>query len=311
MMAHLAAAGPVSDTGQLVRFTIVTTMLDGCPPDDARLSLPRTHRRLFMTDTPPASLTGRDGVLTVTFDRQDKLNAINPPMTALLWEAVRALQSQEDLRVLVIRAVGPYFTAGIDITHIDISERTPSQYRRDYVEHTRLYDELEAIDKPVVLAAQGPCFGAGVEMAVSCDFRFAADAATFQLPEINLAVIPGSGGISRLTRLVGPQWAKWLAMAAQPIDAARALTIGLVHEVWPVDELHDRVEAFANQLAGLPREAVGVAKLAVDLCANTDPASARHVEQLANAVLAFGDEHKRRVAAFNERRARHTDSDGG
>jgi enoyl-CoA hydratase len=79
------------------------------------------------------------------------------------------------------------------------------------------------------------------------------------------------------------------------------LAIGLVHEVCPAEGLHDRVDAFARQLAGLPREAVGVAKLTVDLCANTDPASARHVEQLANAVLAFGDEHKQRVAAFNER----------
>ena len=254
-----------------------------------------------MTDLPHATLSSRDGVLTITFDRQDKLNAISPQMTGLLWEAVRALAVDEDLRVLVIRAVGPYFTAGIDITHIDISERTPSQYRRDYLEHTRLYDEFETIDKPIVLAAQGSCFGAGVEMAASCDFRFASSTATFQLPEINLAVIPGSGGISRVTRLIGPQWAKWLAMAAQPIDAERALAIGLVHEVCPAEELHDRVDAFAKQLVGLPREAVGVAKLTVDLCANTDPASARHVEQLANAVLAFGDEHKRRVAAFNER----------
>ena len=254
-----------------------------------------------MTDAPHATLSSHDGVVTVTFDRQDKLNAISPQMTALLWEAVRMLADDEELRVLVIRAVGTYFTAGIDITHIDISDRTPSEYRRDYLEHTSLYDALESIDKPIVLAAQGPCFGAGVEMAASCDFRFAATTATFQLPEINLAVIPGSGGISRVTRLVGPQWAKWLAMAAQPIDAERALAIGLVHEVCPVEELHDRVDAFAKQLAGLPREAVGVAKLTVDLCANTDPVSARHVEQLANAVLAFGDEHKRRVAAFNER----------
>jgi hypothetical protein len=71
--------------------------------------------------------------------------------------------------------------------------------------------------------------------------------------------------------------------------------------VYPEDELHDRVHAFAKQLAELPRQAVGIAKLAVNLCENTDPASARQVEQIANAVLAFGDEHKQRVAEFNER----------
>ena len=85
---------------------------------------------------------------------------------------------------------------------------------------------------------------------------------------------------------------------------AKSREIGLVHEVYPDAEFHDRVHAFARHLAGLPRQAVGIAKLAVDLCENTDPTSARQVEQIANAVLAFGDEHKQRVAEFNERGGR-------
>jgi enoyl-CoA hydratase/carnithine racemase len=93
-------------------------------------------------------------------------------------------------------------------------------------------------------------------------------------------------------------------MAGQSIDAERAREIGLVHEVYSDAEFHDRVHAFARHLAGLPRQAVGIAKLAVDLCENTDPTSARQVEQIANAVLAFGDEHKQRVAEFNERGGR-------
>lgn len=257
-----------------------------------------------MTDTRHAQLDEHDGVLTLTFDRPDKLNAIDASMTTLMREAVRALETRDDLGVLVIRAHGPYFTAGIDISGINISERTPSQYRRDYREHTSLYDAFEAVDKPIVLAAQGHCFGAGLEMAVSCDFRFASPAATFRLPEINLAVIPGSGGISRVTRLVGPQWAKWLALAGQAVDAERALAIGLVHEVYPEDGFHERVHDFAQHLASLPRQAVGIAKLAVDVCANSDLASARQVEQIANAVLAFGDEHKDRVRKFNQRSQR-------
>lgn len=257
-----------------------------------------------MTETPHAYLTEQDGVLTVTFDRQDKLNAISDEMTGVLWDAVRKVQARDDLAVLVIRAVGPYFTAGIDISGIDISERTPSQYLRDYRDHTALYDAFERLDRPIVLAAQGHCFGAGVEMASSCDFRFAAPSATFRLPEINLAVIPGSGGISRLARLIGPQWVKWIAMAGQPVDAARAREIGLVHDIYPEDEFHDRVQEFAKRLAQLPSQAVGIAKLAVEMCHNTDPASARQVEQIANAVLAFGDEHKQRVAEFNERSRR-------
>jgi enoyl-CoA hydratase len=277
----------------------------------ATIAESRREGRTTMTEAPHATLTQQDSVLTLTFDRQDKLNAISGAMTDLLWEAVRRLATDDDLGVLVIRAIGPYFTAGIDIGEIVISERTPSQYLRDYRKHTKLYDELETIDKPVVLAAQGRCFGAGVEMAVSCDFRFASATATFQLPEINLGVIPGSGGTSRLSSLVGPQWAKWLAMAGQPIDAQRALMIGLVHDVYPDEEFHDRVHEFATQLASLPREAVGIAKVAIDTCTKTDPASARQIEQLANMTLAFGDEHKQRVAAFNVRSAqRRGERDG-
>jgi enoyl-CoA hydratase/carnithine racemase len=262
-----------------------------------------------MTDSPHAGLAERDGIATLTFDRQDKLNAISAQMTELLWDAVRAMETRDDLGVLVIRAVGPYFTAGIDISGIDVSERTPSQYRRDCREVSSLYDAFEALDKPIVLAVQGHCFGAGVEMAASCDFRFATPAATFQLPEINLAVIPGSGGISRVARLVGPQWAKWLAMAGQSVDAERALSIGLVHDLYPDDGFHDQVHAFARHLAALPRQAVGVAKLAIDLCSSTDLASARQAEQLANAVLALGDEHKDRVAGFNERSRKRREGD--
>lgn len=251
-----------------------------------------------MNDAAQATLVEADGVLTVTFDRQDKLNAISPQMTALLWDAARALADRDDIRVLVIRALGPYFTAGIDIGAIDDSARTPSKYRRDYREHHLLYDEFEAIEKPIVLAAQGHCLGAGVEMAGSCDFRLASADATFRLPEIDLAVIAGSGGTSRLTRLLGPHWAKWLAMAGQPVDADRALMMGLVHDVYPSSDFHDRVHEFARKLVALPREALGVAKLAIDICANTDPATARNVERLANTALVFGDEYQRRLATF-------------
>lgn len=244
-----------------------------------------------------------DAVLTVTFDRQDKLNAISPQMTGILWDALGALAERDDLRALVIQAIGPYFTSGYDVTEFVDTDRPPSAYRRHYLEHHRLYDAMEELDKPIILAAQGTCLGAGIEMSGSCDFRFASADATFRLPEINLAVIAGSGGTSRITRLLGPHWAKWLAMASQTVDAERALMIGLVHDVYPTEEFHQRVHEFAAKLATLPREALGLAKIAINMCANTDPATARDVERLANNVLVYGTEYKDRVAAFKRRAA--------
>jgi enoyl-CoA hydratase len=250
-----------------------------------------------------AERSERDSVVTVTFVRDEKLNAISPEMTEMLWAATRDLAERDDLRALVITARGRYFSAGIDLrapTPATIAQDGRA-FRRLYREHHRLYDEFEAIEKPIVLAAQGPCLGAGLEMACSCDFRLASEAATFQLPEVGLGTIAGSGGTSRLTRLVGPHWAKWLAMAGRKIDAERALAIGLVHEVLPVEGFADAVHELVKEIVALPPQALGAAKLAVDLCADADRATSRDIERLANTQLVFGAEFRERMAAFEAR----------
>lgn len=238
-----------------------------------------------------AFLTEEDGVLTLTFDRPGKLNAINPEMTAMLWEAARALGDREDLRVLVITGRGRYFTAGIDLSHLAADRRggqlaSDVAYRRTYRRHHLLYDEFEAIEKPIVLAAQGGCLGAGVEMGASCDFRFAAESAFFRLPETELGVIAGSGGTSRLTRLVGPHWGKWMAMAGEPVDAEQAKAIGFVHQVFRDETFNAEVAAFARKLAVMPIEALGAAKLVVDAAADVDRTTARTIDRIANTSLS-------------------------
>jgi enoyl-CoA hydratase len=144
------------------------------------------------------------GVLTVTFTRDEKLNAVTPDMLDALRVAVTDLGEDEQARVLVITAEGRHFTAGMDITTLAAQGGGEGNVlRRSYRRLHLLLDEIEAIEKPVVLAAQGPCRGFGLELAASCDFRICSDRTVFGLPEIaNLAVLPGSGGISRLTRLI-------------------------------------------------------------------------------------------------------------
>lgn len=256
-----------------------------------------------------ALLHEADGVLTVTLARPEKLNAIDDAITESLWQAVTALRDRPDLRVLVIAAQGRYFSAGIDLKTVtgrggDIAADTPAagaEYRTFYRRHHLLYDEMEAVEKPIVLAAQGPCLGAGLEMAVSCDFRLASDAASFRLPEVGLGTISGSGGVSRMTRLVGPHWSKWIAMAGQSVDAAQALAIGLVHAVHPAEVFAERVDAFARELAALPREALGLSKLTIDAVAATDRGTARDIERIAQTSLIFGHEFQARREAFTNR----------
>ncbi len=269
-----------------------------------------------MTDdiTDHVTRTDVDGVVTVTFHRHDKLNAITGRMLDVLRQAAEDLAERDDLRVLVITGEGRYFTSGLDITELqgDVGRGTDgvvrgSTMRRQYRAQAQhdFYDFLESIEKPIVLAAQGSCMGIGIELGASCDFRLAADTAVFALPEVpNLAVIPGSGGVSRLTRLVGPHWAKWLAMAGETVDAQTALTIGFVHAVYPAAEFAERTQAFAARLAGYPREALGLAKLAIDTAASTDRRGARDVDRLVQTMLFAGDEHRAKVDAFVNRRSR-------
>jgi enoyl-CoA hydratase/carnithine racemase len=233
-----------------------------------------------------------DGILTVVFDRDAKLNAIDPGMTEVLWEAVRAVAERPDLRALVITAVGRYFSAGIDLRAPSPARtaRDGLEFRALYRRHHLLYDEFEALPKPVVLAAQGPCLGAGLEMACSTDIRFAAPGVRFALPEVAIGTIAGSGGTSRLTRLVGPSWGKWIAMAGQSVDAEQALTIGLVQQILPADGFHEAVHERVREIVALPPQALGTAKLAVDLVADVDRATGRDIERLANTHLVFGEE---------------------
>src|SRR5438093_7237230 len=203
-----------------------------------------------MVDTSEARRDDVDGVVTVTFARDAKMNAVTPEMFEVLADALRDLGDRDDLRVIVIAAEGRYFTSGLDDASLrpNVGEGTDgvirgSNIRRQYraEAHHDLFDQIEEVEKPVVLAAHSHCFGVGIELGVSCDFRLASDAATFMLPEVaNLAVLPGSGGISRLTRLVGPHWARWLAMAGERVDAHQALVMGLVHAVYPAAEFPEQ-----------------------------------------------------------------------
>jgi enoyl-CoA hydratase/carnithine racemase len=263
-----------------------------------------------VTERAHATIAEEPGILTVTFDRQEKLNAISPAMTAVLWEAVDRMAHRDDLRCMVITARGAYFTAGIDLkagAGRDAGDPDTKHlhagwnFRRNYRTHHLLYDEIENLEKPVIMAVQGTCLGAGVEMAASCDFRFASTAASFGVPEVRLGVIAGSGGTTRLTRLIGPHWGKWMAMADQRVDAHKAEMIGFVHEVCEPDALLPRVHEFCLDLMTIPAEVVGLAKVVVDIAADVhDRTVQRHVDRIANTNLTSSEEYRQRTARFVE-----------
>lgn len=266
----------------------------------------------------------RDGVLAFTFNRPEKLNALNAVITDALTDVIEEMWDREDLQVLLIKANGRFFSAGLDIQGgapdrtqgtRDKPELTPEfggnpmKARRWYRGQRRgsvkqLAEQIEYLEKPVIVAVHAPCLGGAMEMSLSADFRLASQSASFGLPEVQLGVLPGSGGMSRLTRLVGPAWARWLVLANQRVSAERALMMGLVHDVYPDDEFEERVWAFATHMATIPRELFALGKLGIELCADLDRQQSRNVEVMVNGQLFTGDEYPKVLQQYTERQAR-------
>ena len=257
-------------------------------------------------------MSERDGIFEVTFNRPEKYNAISDSMLEGLRRAIDIFGSRRDLRVMLLRAVGKYFSAGVEINP-DISPTVDGTldgrawYRRKY--HV-LFDEFETVEKPIVAAHHGPCLGGALELSLSCDFRLAAAGARYGLPEIDIGALPGSGGVSRLTRIAGPHWARWLVMAGEQVSSEQALQMGFVHAVYADEDFEARVQVFCTKLSKQPYEVLGLAKLSIELAADLDRSQARNVERIANSTLFTGAEHKALVQAFLERQAAKRKSRG-
>ncbi|MGZ4797854.1 MAG: enoyl-CoA hydratase/isomerase family protein, partial [Acidimicrobiia bacterium] len=164
----------------------------------------------------------------------------------------------------------------------------------------RAFDGIAAIPRPVIAGIRGFALGGGMELALACDLRVAADTARLGQPEILLGIIPGAGGTQRLPRLVGPARAKELIWSGRQVKAAEALAIGLVDRVVPADEVEATALAWATELAGGAVAAMGLAKRAID--EGLDGSLARGLDLEAHAfVEVFGTEDARTgVASFLE-----------
>ena len=243
-----------------------------------------------------------DSIITITFTRDRKLNAISDEMFDFIREAVHDLGERTDLRALVFNAEGRYFTAGKDIGQFGAHPESGVALRHEYRRLHELFDEMERIEKPVIVAAQGPCLGVGVEMSSSADFRFATPRAVFGLPELpNLAVLPGSGGISRFARLVGPHWARWVAIAGENVSAELAVSMGFVHRVFPEEGFQQAVHEWTKNLISMSAEAIGLGFIAIDAAVDADRRTARHIDRIANTQLLNTREHLEKIDQFNSR----------
>ena len=247
-------------------------------------------------------------VLQVTLNRPDKYNAISDGMLDRLRHAVERFGDERDLRVMLIRAVGKYFTAGVEISpeiSPDVNGSTLDGRTWYRTKFHRLFDEIEAIEKPVAVAHQGVCLGGGLELSLSCDFRLAAKSARYGLPEIDIGALPGSGGVSRPTPHCRAALGALVGDGRRTSQRRRRGRNGFRSRRFPRRGFRGppRVQAFCAKLAKQPYEVMGLAKLSIELAADLDRAQGRNVERIANSILFTGAEHKALVAAFLERQA--------
>jgi len=240
-----------------------------------------------------------DRVAVLTINRPEKRNALNQATRDEILHALDHLQ-QSDSRVLVVTgAGGKAFIAGADIGEF---EGRTALTQREVMKQRRIFDAVEEFPKPVIAMINGFCLGGGMEFALACDIRIAADSAKLGQPEINLGIIPGGGGTQRLTRLVGEGKAMELILTGDLIDGNEAKAIGLVNDAVPIDQLQTRVMALAAKLAEKSPIALRMAKEAVKTAsrANLREGLDRETDLFC---LAFSSEDKvEGVRAFFEKR---------
>ena len=204
-----------------------------------------------MTDSQtnsPLKIEDRGAVRLIAIDRPERLNALNSATIDALDDAFAAAAADPAVRVVVLTGSGPKaFVAGADIS--EMADLTPVQGRDFSLRGQRMMRRLERMPKPVIAMVNGFALGGGLELAMACHLRIAADSAKVGQPEINLGLIPGFGGTQRLLRLCGRAATLELCLLGAPIDAARALALGIVNRVVPAAELETETLQIAEQLA--------------------------------------------------------------
>lgn len=248
-------------------------------------------------------LNSAEGIAVLTLNRPERYNAWNSEMRSEIALAVGEITNDDSVRVLIITGEGRAFSSGEDVSGMkELTDIGTRGFRRVARNIHNVFDEIEAIEMPVIAAINGVAAGGGMELALSCDFRFAATTARLGFPENNVGLIPGSGGCSRLVKLVGPAKAKRLVMTGEMIQAPAALELGLIDEVVAPEVLLTHSMEFARKLAAKAPLALGLAKLVINACLNVDPDTGRHFERLGQSVLKKTEDHVEGARAFLEKR---------
>lgn len=241
-----------------------------------------------------------DGIVEITLNRPDQLNAINARMREELAALFAAVRDDPARRVLLITGAGRAFSAGADLKDGSVTEGPiESLETRWWGDYRSL---LATLGKPSIAAVNGMALGGGFELALACDFRLAATEASFAVPEINLGSMPAGGGTQRLARLAGLGRAMELVLFGERIDAAEAWRIGVVNRVVPAAQLLPTAREWAAKLAAKAPLALKYAKEAVAKSTDTAIDEGIRLEAYLGGVLRASEDRREGIAAVREKR---------
>lgn len=239
-----------------------------------------------------------DNIFYLTLDREHRLNSINSEMLGEIKEALKEAEEKE-ARCIVIQGAGENFSAGADVTSFSPKVQDLFKTSRKGKDS---FSCLESTPIPVIAAIRGNCLGGGLEMAMACDLRIAAEDAKIGQPEINLGIIPAWGGTLRLPKIIGRGKAKEIIMLGKEIPAEEAKKIGLVNKVVPVKDFQEEVEELSRKISEGPPVALNYAKLCMNYGAEVPFDIGKEVESGLFASLASTDDMIEGIEAFMEKR---------
>lgn len=244
---------------------------------------------------------GDDGIVLVTINRPQKLNALNSETLGELEDAFGRAAAEPAVRGTILTGAGEKaFAAGADIN--ELAAMSPLEAQELSLRGQRIFRSLELMKKPSIAAVNGFALGGGLELAMSCTLRVASANAKFGQPEVRLGIIAGYGGTQRLPRLVGRGPALEMLLTGEPVDSAEALRIGLVNRVVEPADLLDGARRLMHKILANAPAAVSLTMQAVDTGLNAGIEEGLRFEAAAFAVAASTGDRLEGMRAFLEKR---------
>ena len=244
---------------------------------------------------------GTGGIALVTVNRPDKLNALSAALLAELRDVFARIAADSAIRAVIVTGAGDKaFVAGADIK--ELAALSPLEMQAAARHGQQTFRAIETLRKPVVAAINGFALGGGLELAMACTVRFAAEDAKLGQPEVKLGLIPGYGGTQRLPRLVGRGRALELLLSGEPVTAAEAYRIGLVNAVVPQAGLLDYCRAWLDKVLANGPVAVALAMESVDSGLNIALEEGLRLEAAAFGLCAATEDRREGARAFLEKR---------